>query len=44
MAQRLRVLETLVAYGFYWKADVDHEFMIPPLSDVINSLINLLGK
>ncbi len=42
MAQRLRVLETLVAHGFYWK--VNDECKIPPHSDVIQSLIGLLGK
>ena len=45
MTQRLHVLETLVAHGFYWKADVDvdHDLKIPEPSVVIEALIKILS-
>lgn len=44
MTQKLHVLETLVAYGFYWFREVGKDVEVPSPGTVIKALIDILGE
>lgn len=43
MTQKLHVLETLVAYGFYWTHEVGDDVVVPSPGKVIKALIEILS-